>query len=302
MPSIRESLKMKIKPIVWNVEKLIPTEGITLIMGEPGCGKTWLALDVAVHMSQGRSMYNRSCLKKNVLFIAAEGGSNRMCDRVNRMFSGVVKEEDFEDSLFWEAMILKLDLEEDLQVLRTMIEKNNIGMCILDPFVRLLGDTDENNNTSVAKIFASLYEISLKYGCDFILLHHTGKGVQRGPYGARGAGVIASEANSILSLVKTREGFTVYQKKNRDDEEQEKFNLVFVDGVDKKSIELKLKETKSIENQKDEFYVLKENKGTMYYKDVASILNKKEDTTRKALNRLADSGLITKIKDGYYEI
>lgn len=67
----------EIKPILqgnWLVKKLIPAEGLCVVYGHPGCGKSFLAIDVSWHVALGWEWMGRKVRQGLVVYVAAEGG------------------------------------------------------------------------------------------------------------------------------------------------------------------------------------------------------------------------------------
>ena len=58
--------------VAWVAEGLIPTGAITLLGGDPGSYKTWLALTLAVAVSKGGSFLGRGCRQRDVLILDRE--------------------------------------------------------------------------------------------------------------------------------------------------------------------------------------------------------------------------------------
>jgi replicative DNA helicase len=66
----------------WIVHGLIPARGITIIAGEAGCGKTWLALTLARAMGFGDDFLGRRTQKNKALYLDRENPLNLIRDRL----------------------------------------------------------------------------------------------------------------------------------------------------------------------------------------------------------------------------
>lgn len=60
----------------WVVDGVIPSKSIVWLVGPPAEGKTFGAMDLAAHVSSGRSWMGRPCTKSAVIYLAAEGGQD----------------------------------------------------------------------------------------------------------------------------------------------------------------------------------------------------------------------------------
>src|SRR6187402_751885 len=57
----------------WLVDDMIPQQGLTLVYGHPGCGKSFFALDIAMHVAMATSWRERDVTQGLVIYIGAEG-------------------------------------------------------------------------------------------------------------------------------------------------------------------------------------------------------------------------------------
>ncbi len=60
----------------WVVDGVIPAKSIVWLVGPPAEGKTFGAMDLAAHVSSGRSWMGRPCTRSAVIYLAAEGGQD----------------------------------------------------------------------------------------------------------------------------------------------------------------------------------------------------------------------------------
>ena len=57
----------------WLVRGMLPRPSLTILYGEPGCGKTFVALSMALIVVSGGEWLGRETAPASVLYIAAEG-------------------------------------------------------------------------------------------------------------------------------------------------------------------------------------------------------------------------------------
>jgi hypothetical protein len=75
----------KFPPLEFFVEGLI-AEGLTLLVGSPKVGKSWLALDMALAIASGRPALGQIPVSQcDVLFLALEDGPRRIQDRIRTL-------------------------------------------------------------------------------------------------------------------------------------------------------------------------------------------------------------------------
>ena len=66
---------LKINPPKWIVEDYLEENSLSVIFGDPGSGKTFIALSLAASVANGRPWYNQSVKQGSVFYIAGEGYS-----------------------------------------------------------------------------------------------------------------------------------------------------------------------------------------------------------------------------------
>src|SRR4051812_42527240 len=59
----------------WLVDGLLPGSGLAVLFGEPGTGKTFLALDWALTVATGANWFGHQVIRKPVVYIAGEGAA-----------------------------------------------------------------------------------------------------------------------------------------------------------------------------------------------------------------------------------
>jgi hypothetical protein len=55
------------------IKRLLGTASLAVVFGEPGCGKTFLAADMGLHVALGREWFGRPVTPGAVLYVAGEG-------------------------------------------------------------------------------------------------------------------------------------------------------------------------------------------------------------------------------------
>jgi hypothetical protein len=71
-------------PIKWVVPGLLP-EGLTILMGAPKLGKSWLTLDIALAVARGGNALGQDCDQGDVLLLALEDNERRLQDRLRKI-------------------------------------------------------------------------------------------------------------------------------------------------------------------------------------------------------------------------
>jgi hypothetical protein len=178
--------------IGWVVQGLIPARGITIIAGEAGAGKTWLALALARALTFGDDFLGRRTLSSQVLYLDRENPLSLVRDRLRVLFGGA---SEFRPWGLWcpdePPMIGDARLQEFARRGPVMI---------VDSMIRF-HKADENSATQMESVMASLRELATA-GASIVVLHHKSKS-ETSSY--RGSSDIVAGADAAFSLAK-REG------------------------------------------------------------------------------------------------
>lgn len=82
-----EIMARNIPPQRWIIDGILP-EGLTLLCGAPKAGKSWLALDMALHVSSGEPFWNHPTTQGKVLLLALEDSERRLKARMETLMRG----------------------------------------------------------------------------------------------------------------------------------------------------------------------------------------------------------------------
>src|SRR5512141_2725624 len=69
---VPDLLSLAVEPVSWLVERMIPRAALTLVAGEPGSYKSWLALCLGRSVAEGAPFLERACPRLPVLYLDRE--------------------------------------------------------------------------------------------------------------------------------------------------------------------------------------------------------------------------------------
>jgi len=198
----------------WVVDKLIPEASITIISAAPAQYKTWVALDIAIQVACGRSLYGQFNTKQTkVLIMDEESGLGRIRERLQKL--GIASNTSIAVSSYND---FKLN-ETSSKRLIAYCKDTAVGLVIFDSLTRI-HTGDENSAKDMSAVMGDLKRFA-QAGIAVLLIHHNRKPGQFGGGGAnemRGSGDILAACDVQIS-VKRKIGtntITVTQHKNRD--------------------------------------------------------------------------------------
>ena len=205
----------------WLIKNVLPAEAFCTIIGHPGCGKSFLALDLALHIAAGMKWQDRKVIRGLVLYIAAEGqrGQQNRVEAWKRYYEA-------QDVAF--AMIpVAINLgarSEDLGKLYEVIEAacfiagTPLVALVVDTLNRTFGGGDENG-TDMSEYVANIGKVQETFRCTVIVVHHIPKNSEtvseRGHGSLRGA----IETSLVISADAESGIRTMLCKKQKDAED-----------------------------------------------------------------------------------
>src|SRR5215472_1492292 len=186
-------------------------EAVGIIGGEPKCGKSFLALDLAVAVASGTPCLQRFPTRASgaVLLYAAEDAWHIVRQRLKGIAcaAGIT----FESLNIYVITVptLRLDRAEHQQALQATVAHLLPKLLVLDPFVRLHA-IDENVAGEVAPLLGFLRSLQRDHRTAVALVHHARKGAghERGGQALRGSSELHAWGDSNLYL--RRSGQNLY--------------------------------------------------------------------------------------------
>jgi hypothetical protein len=168
-------------PIAWLWADRLPLGKVSLLVGDPGSGKSFLALDIAARASRGEGVPPEPGLGQpaRVLLLAADDDvDDTILPRLNSagadlrkiaLLPSLVKNAADDSSRL-------LSLVGDLQRLREALDEwRGCKLIIIDPISAYLGGVDGNNNVSVRQVLLELASLAREKHAAILLLSHQRK-------------------------------------------------------------------------------------------------------------------------------
>lgn len=198
-------------PVQWTIENLIPRGALSALYGQPGAGKSFVALDMALAIAHGRAWQGRATAAGAALYIAGEGvGGLGARVRAWQAARGYWRRDGADPDFYVLPLAAPIGDANGLdRLLRTI---DAIGarfeMIVIDTVARAMAATghDENDATEMGLFVAACDAIVAHTGAAVIAVHHSGKDAARGLrgssafLGAVSASIRATQADGVLTL------------------------------------------------------------------------------------------------------
>lgn len=176
---------------------------MSLLFGTTNVGKTFVMLDVALHVATGRPWNGRRTRQSPVVYVAAEGTFD-IHDRV----AAWVGHHGVDPNDSWLTLVPSpVDLRSNTADLKRIIEitKRKAAqyggdappLVVIDTFSRAMAGGDENATADVGLVVKHLDAIRFATGAHVAIVHHSGKDVSKG---SRGSTVLPYAVDTEIEL------------------------------------------------------------------------------------------------------
>lgn len=164
----------------WRIKGILPRHGVVALYGPPGCGKSFLGLDMSFAVASGRDWFGARATACPVLYVAAEAG-NSMGPRILAHFARLPSED--EAAVSFITTPLDLFIGTDLRPLIEAAKMCGAKVIVVDTLARSTAGADENTPGDMGRIVGNLAELAQETDALVVAVHHSGKDVAKGPRG-----------------------------------------------------------------------------------------------------------------------
>lgn len=208
--------ELSYKEPVYLVADFLETECLAMLFGDPGCGKSFLAVDLALSVATGTGFHGRKALAGPVVYLAGEGHNGLM-----RRIEAWPKEQKVDVKqcpLFLSQSAAQFLNDELVREVAAAVEavKDAFGtpvLIIVDTVARSFGGGDENSTPDMTKFVAALDQFRERYACTILLVHHTGHTDKKR---ARGNMALKGALDAEYRVEKKRDGVVIECTKMKD--------------------------------------------------------------------------------------
>lgn len=223
------------------IGELIETDTLGLMFGDPGCGKSFLAVDIALSVATGTPFHGRDTKQGAVFFIAGEG-HNGLARRfaawsqargVSLAGVPLFKSERAAQFLDAESAKAVADAVEGLAA-----QHGSPALVIIDTLARNFGAGDENNTKDMSEFVVAVDDLKARFpGCSVLIVHHSGHAAKER---ARGAMALKGALDCEYRVEKDGHAMKLVNTKMKDAEPPHdvyfSFKQVDLDGIAKSAV------------------------------------------------------------------
>jgi hypothetical protein len=184
---------LELKEIHWLIEDYIEADSLAQVFGDPGSGKSFVAIDLACCVATGTAWHGHDVMQGAVFYIAGEG-HNGLARRLKAWEIGTGASLDGAPLYKSQRAAMLYDASEAAIVAEAIEslakEAGKPSMIIIDTLARNMGG-DENSTEDMNSFIAHLdLYFRQKWNCCVVIVHHSGamdKDRSRGSTALRGA-------------------------------------------------------------------------------------------------------------------
>ena len=163
-----ELMNANIPPMKYCVETLLP-QGLCMLAGAPKIGKSWLALDLALHVAKGEPRWSRSTVQGTALYLGLEDSFRRMQERLRNIAENVP------DNIFLavQAGTLAEGLCEQISDFKEKYV--DLSLVIIDTFQLIRRRGNDVSYTNGYEELRMVKELADRLEITVLLIHHLRK-------------------------------------------------------------------------------------------------------------------------------
>jgi len=215
-------------PLRWIIDSVLPESGLAAIYGEPGSGKTFLAIDLAARISSGAgNWFGRNVSQRPVVYMALEGGRG-----IRQRLAAWDLHNGFKAEKI-RVLLGALQLQDATAVdalIAALTEQCASGtVVIIDTLAQATLGADENSGLDMGNALGVAQSIAAALNGLVIFVHHSGKDASRG---LRGHSSLNAAMDAVIAVHRNRlsgvRDWNVSKMKDGDDTAAGTFTLTSV--------------------------------------------------------------------------
>ena len=217
-PLLEHIANIELTAIKFLIHELIEEESLSQIFGDPGSGKSFLAIDAACSIGAGKDFHGHKVVQGPAIYIAGEGQRG-----VVRRISAWAKVHsvDLTDlSLYVSRTAIGINNGNNLTELKVEIDQisetlGSPALIVLDTLARNFGGGDESDTKDMNAFIDECDILKDMFNCTVLIVHHSGHS-EKGR--ARGSSVLYGALDSEYKITKSEDRIQMINTKMKDED------------------------------------------------------------------------------------
>jgi hypothetical protein len=230
-PLLRHVRELLTNPpaVRWLIRGIIEADTLGMIYGQPGAGKSFIALSMAASIACGCDWYDHRTAQGPAVYILGEGGAG--VSRRLRAWQLSNPDAHLQDAaLYISTRMVPMGEADAVAEIEAAIRDTGLGKpssVWIDTLARAAAGLDENSSRDMGELIKACDTIRERFGCAVILVHHAGHNQDR----ARGSSALRAALDTEISATKDGQVITLASTKSKESEgfKPLTFQLVGVD-------------------------------------------------------------------------
>jgi len=201
-------------PVEWLVDGVFTKHGFSVLYGEPGAGKSFVAIDMALSLAYAKAWHTQAVAPGAVLYIAGEGVGG-LGKRIKAWQAHYKMTHEVPFHVL--PVAVRFREQEDIErLLRTIDELGlTFSAVFIDTVARALLGGDENSSTDMGLFVDACEAVKRHTKSAVVAIHHSGKDAARG---MRGSTALLGACDTVIKTAKLESVVTLSVEKQKDAE------------------------------------------------------------------------------------
>lgn len=226
-------------PPEWIIEDVLPRDSLTVVFGESGSGKSFIALDMGLAIARGADWHGHQIDRPGiVIYICGEGktGIKRRLRANSKLHGYNLNDVPFYVSRTSVQMLDQGQVRSLVDEIKDLADAAGLAaLIIIDTYARNFGDGDENSTKDASRWVEAADLAREETGASVMVCHHSGLTEKDR---MRGAGALKAAIDTEIKVAKADDGIVSIKglkMKDGEDVAQHNFNMEFIHlGTDDK--------------------------------------------------------------------
>ena len=181
------------------IKSLLDKRAMSVIYGASNSGKTFLALDIAIHIAMGEDWRGQRTRQGKVVYIAGEGGIG-LYERLSAF--KLHHELDYEPDVYIIPTTVSLcgDDAQTQDLLERVSSLSDIALIVVDTLARAIAGGDENSTKDMSAFVKHCDTLREQTRAHVMIVHHSGKDESKG---ARGSSALKAAIDTEIQVTQS---------------------------------------------------------------------------------------------------
>lgn len=208
----------RMQPIEWRIKGILPAKGFAVVYGASGSGKSFLVIDMAYAIAEGRQWFGISTKAAKTLYVGLEGQEGvRGRVLAQKAFAMRAMPSDMRVTLPSDFMLTTVD---DVSDLAEICPQNCV--IFIDTLNRAAPEVDENSSRDMGRVIEGVKRLQQKINGLVVIVAHSGKNAAAG---LRGHSSLYAAADAVIEVRRNQNSRSWKVDKSKDGEDGKELNF-----------------------------------------------------------------------------